>query len=193
MATRPQSAGLRGTIRSRSAPALAIKYQWEGSIPYNWKTISDVPLEKVRPRTSQERNAYEALYKQRDLLTDICQPVPKSHTVTPLRLKPCSQSKPDSPALPKPLFSSPATKRPRENPATAKILNISFRLKASPLVTLSASRYAFPKSRPRRNPLKMNDSGRAGFRNRSIEAYLGRFERKPGVLSRVQTVAGLGR
>lgn len=190
MATRPQSADLRKSIRSRSAPVLAIRYQWDASIPYNWKTISDIPLEKVRPRTSQDRNAYEALYKQRDLLTDLCPAVSKSHTVTPLRLKRLSQSKPSSPALPKPVSSCPATKRPRENPATVKILNLSLRLKASPLVTLLAPRYAFPKSQPRRSPLKVSDFGRTGFRNRNIEAYLGRFDRK---LGRIQTATGLGK
>lgn len=182
MATRPQSAYLRNSVRSSSAPALAIRYQWEGSIPYNWKTISDIPLEKVRPRTSQDRNAYEALYRQRDQIKEICKPVPQSRT--PLRLKPMPKpNKQDSPVLLKPVFSLPVTKRSSDNPATVKILNISLQLKASPSLTIVAQRYAFPRSQPRKSPLKMSDFGRSRLRNRSIEAYLGRFERKKGGLS----------
>ena len=185
MATRPQSASLRTSVRSSSAPALAIRYQWEGSIPYNWKTISDIPLEKVRPRTSQDRNVYEALYRQRDQIMEICNPVSQSRTLTPLRLKAVPKSKLDSPALLKPAFSLPVTKRSSDNPATVKILNISLQLKASPSLTIIAQRYAFPKSQPRKSPLKMSDFGRSRLRNRSIEAYLGRFERKKGGLSHV--------
>ena len=185
MGSRPKSADFR-LSKSSSAPNFAIQYQWDASIPYNWRTISDVPLVKVRPCTSLEKNAYETLFRQREWMGRLCRPPSGEGRTGEKGRKGGRRERTGAISL--------TTKRSRDNPATVKILNLSFHLKPK-ICLIPFPTYSFPKSQPRKSPLKSLEVTRSqAFKNRNIESYLGRFERNKGSqLSRVRSVGSLGR
>lgn len=184
--------------RTTSDPE-AFKYRWEASIPYNWSTISKIPLERV-VETAHDRNLYEALCEKRRFIVDLCQavsPFPAFARSRSLKLaaretenagrrSEGSDNFSYKPQVPRVVACasksrsrrsvSPDTSTSSPAPDPALTLTVTKVRPKTQEMPFAIHKYAFPHHRGARRS-KCEES-RCCFKNPAIEEYLTRFERK---------------
>ena len=191
---------LHSHSQQRTVCKATLKYRWEASIPYNWSLLTAVPMEKIEPR--RDLSPFEAVVSQRRFVTEMYQPSASNSPTrfsTPSRRYRKSPQRtstadlppsftPESDLIPGPpvprLLSllarskavtfDPIVSHP--NPTTAKILNLSIKLHNS--ASSTARHYAFPRSQLKKSPSRPRGPARVPFKNKSIEQYLLRFDKK---------------
>lgn len=210
--SRPVSAHIRSysspNTKYRATPKPSAKtpcrYRWDASIPYNWSILSSVQFEKVEP--SREMNTYEAVASQKRFITEMYQ-APASSSPLRVSSSPAKKSPskylhgevvpsntPQGGGIPKPvvprllsLLSKAKGLRfvqQKANPASARILNLCINLRHPHTAESSGLHVAFPRSQLRKSPSRPHTPARLPFKNKSIEDYLTRFDKKRPAMSR---------